>query len=113
MKRITLRYSFIIGPTILLLLTASLAFAVNGEESSRIKALIDMRIIDAKNEKPIEKGTIIIRDNIITEIGKRTKVDIPKGAKIINLEGKTVMPGLIDVHCHITFFHGDLTNVPA
>lgn len=107
MKRIILRYSFIIDPTILLLLVASLAFAVNGEESSRIKALIDMRIIDAKNEEPIEKGTIIIRDNIITEIGKRTKVDIPKGTKIINLEGKTVMPGLIDVHCHVTFFHGD------
>ena len=47
----------------------------------------------------IKRGTIIIKDGKITDVGPNVK--IPKDAKEINLRGKWVTPGLIDAHCHI------------
>lgn len=47
----------------------------------------------------IEKGNIIIKDGKISEIGK--DLVAPSDAKIIDAEGKMVLPGFIDAHCHI------------
>ena len=47
----------------------------------------------------IEKGTIIIEGNRITAIG--ATVAIPANAKRIDVTGKTIMPGIIDVHGHV------------
>ncbi len=48
----------------------------------------------------IEKATILIEDGIIKAVGK--KVEIPKDATKINLEGKWVTPGFIDAHTHLS-----------
>ena len=47
----------------------------------------------------IKRGTILIKDGKIADVGPNVK--IPKNAKVINLRGKWVTPGLIDAHCHI------------
>ncbi len=47
----------------------------------------------------IEKGTILIDDGKIVKVGKNVKV--PEGAEVIDAEGKVVMPGLVEAHCHI------------
>lgn len=105
MKRGFLKhYSFIIA-TILALFSVILAFAVNGEKPSRIIALTDVRIIDAVNEHTIEGGIILIKENIIVAVGKAGEIDIPEESEAINLKGKTVIPGLIDVHYHATLYH--------
>jgi imidazolonepropionase-like amidohydrolase len=48
---------------------------------------------------PIESGTIIIKDNKILALGKN--IDIPANAKIIDVTGKVIMPGIVDTHSHV------------
>jgi imidazolonepropionase-like amidohydrolase len=47
----------------------------------------------------IEKGTILIDEGKIVEVG--ADVTVPDGAEVIDAEGKIVMPGLVEAHCHI------------
>lgn len=54
--------------------------------------------VDAANGQLLPNDVILIQDGVISEMGKG--ITIPKGAKIINAEGKTVVPGLWDMHAH-------------
>ncbi|MDP3468131.1 MAG: amidohydrolase family protein [Daejeonella sp.] len=62
-------------------------------------AITNARIITMKGDEVIENGTIVIDQNKITAIG--TNISIPEGARVINASGKTIMPGIIDVHSHL------------
>jgi WD40 repeat protein len=64
-------------------------------------ALRDVRIITCKGDKVIEHGTIVIKDGRFIAVGPMASVVIPKEAKLFDLPGTTVMPGLIDVHGHM------------
>ncbi len=64
-------------------------------------AFTNVRIITMKEDQVIENGTIIIDKNKIAAIGKSSEVQIPADAKIYDLTGKTMMPGIIDVHAHL------------
>jgi Tol biopolymer transport system component len=64
-------------------------------------ALKNIRIITMEGSQVIENGTIVIRDGRILAIGPAAVVVIPAGAKVLDLRGKTVMPGLIDLHLHM------------
>ncbi len=96
---------FLLIASFLFLSLGLFSAASRKENISRIVALTNVRIIDAKNERPLENGTILIKGNTIEAVGKVGKIDIPKNAEIINLKGKTVMPGLIDLHYHTTLYH--------
>jgi imidazolonepropionase-like amidohydrolase len=48
----------------------------------------------------IPDGVVHVRGNRIVEVGERGKITIPTGAKVIDVTGKTLMPGLIDIHAH-------------
>ncbi|RKD32348.1 amidohydrolase [Thermohalobacter berrensis] len=50
----------------------------------------------------IEKGSILVEDGKIKEVG--TDVVAPLDAEVIDAEGKVVMPGFIDAHCHLGLF---------
>ncbi len=50
---------------------------------------------------PIDKGTLVIRKNKIIAIGPESDTPIPQGAEVIDLTGKTIIPGLVDTHSHI------------
>ena len=49
----------------------------------------------------IEDGTIVIEGDRITMVGQTGAVTVPAGARHIDMSGKTIMPGLIDVHGHV------------
>ncbi|MGM0546287.1 MAG: amidohydrolase family protein [Bacteroidota bacterium] len=72
-------------------------------------ALTNAHIITMNDGEVIENGTVVIRENRIEEIGTENDVKIPSGAKEIDVEGKTVMPGLVDVHAHIGNFREGLS----
>ncbi|MCH2044379.1 MAG: amidohydrolase family protein [Saprospiraceae bacterium] len=68
-------------------------------------AFKNARIITMEGDEVINKGTILINGNKIEAIGK--KVSIPSDAKVYDVNGKTIMPGIVDVHAHIGGFrHG-------
>ncbi len=65
-------------------------------------ALTNARIITMKGEEVIEKGTVIIGDGRFIDVGESSKLKIPKTAKVIDLKGETIMPGIIDIHDHVS-----------
>lgn len=65
-------------------------------------ALTNARIITMKGDEVIENGTIVVDGNKISAIG--TNVSIPDNAKVIDASGKTIMPGIVDVHAHLGNF---------
>jgi imidazolonepropionase-like amidohydrolase/Tol biopolymer transport system component len=79
--------------------------------SDKPKGLIaykNARIITMKGDEVIENGTVLVHDNRIESIGTATTVTIPEGTKIIDCKGKTIMPGIVDVHAHLgTFRYGN------
>jgi len=74
--------------------------------SGRI-AFTNARIITMDGDKVIESGTIVINQDKIEAIG--ASVNIPSDAKVYDVQGKTIMPGLVDSHAHIGAFRYGLT----
>lgn len=64
-------------------------------------AFKNARIITMKGDEVIENGVIIVTQNKITAIGKASDITIPDDAKVYDLTGKTIMPGIVDVHGHL------------
>ena len=63
-------------------------------------ALRNARLITMKGDEVIARGDVVITGNRITAIGPSGKVKIPAGATVRDLRGKTIMPGLVDIHAH-------------
>jgi Tol biopolymer transport system component len=59
------------------------------------------RIITMKGDEVIASGDVLVTDNKIAAIGRRGSLKAPAGARTINVAGKTIMPGLVDVHSHM------------
>ena len=58
------------------------------------------RAITMKGKEIIENADIVIRNNRIVAVGARGSVPIPAGAKEIDVTGKTIVPGFVDLHYH-------------
>jgi len=65
-------------------------------------AFTNARLITMKGDEVIEGGTIVVDGNRIVAVGKN--VSVPKDAKVVDAAGKTIMPGLVDVHAHLGTF---------
>ena len=59
------------------------------------------RIITMKGDEVIENGDIVITNNRVAAIGASGSLTVPAGARSIDVSGKTIVPGFIDVHAHI------------
>ncbi|MGV8879129.1 MAG: amidohydrolase family protein [Sphingobacteriaceae bacterium] len=66
-----------------------------------IIAFTNARIITIKGNEVIENGTIVIEANKILAVGPSASVEIPKDAKVYDITGKTIIPGIVDVHAHL------------
>jgi imidazolonepropionase-like amidohydrolase/Tol biopolymer transport system component len=64
-------------------------------------AFTNVRIITMKDDEVIENGTIVIDQNKISAVGKASDIQIPSDAKVYDMTGKTIMPGIVDVHAHL------------
>ncbi len=63
-------------------------------------ALLGARIATMRGDEVITNGTVLVEGNRIVAIGASDQVQIPADAKRLDLRGKTIIPGLIDVHWH-------------
>ena len=73
-------------------------------------AFTNVRIITMEGDEVIENGSIVINQNRIEAIGKSAEVNIPSNAKVYDLAGKTIMPGMVDAHAHVGGFRYGLTT---
>ena len=82
-------------------------------------AIINANVLTMNPHQPVAQA-VAIRKNIIIKVGTNQEVNkfVSKGTKIISLDGKTVVPGLIDTHIHVADFGRcllwlDLTNIES
>jgi imidazolonepropionase-like amidohydrolase len=75
------------------------------EPAPRIVAVRAGRLIDGQGGPPIRDAVILIQGDRVTAVGPG--LQIPAGAEVIDLSQKTVLPGLIDCHTHLTQQSGD------
>jgi imidazolonepropionase-like amidohydrolase len=75
---------------------------------SRPIAVVGATLIDGTGRAAIADSVVVIRDGRFQEVGERGKVPIPQGAEIVDAKGKSVLPGLIDGHCHYRDWMGEI-----
>jgi imidazolonepropionase-like amidohydrolase len=64
-------------------------------------ALRAARVIDGTGAAPIANGVVVVTDDKIVAVGKQGSVNVPAGARLIDLGDATILPGFIDAHTHI------------
>ena len=90
--------------------SSSINLTVKSDVPEGIIAFTNARLIIMNGNKVIEEGTIIINQNKIDTIGTSEKIAIPEGAKVYDMKGKTIMPGIVDVHAHVGAFRNGLST---
>ena len=75
-------------------------FAEPSDTPSGVIAITGARIVTMKGDEVIADGTIVIDGNRIAAVGPTAGILVPAGAKTIDVHGKTIIPGLVDVHWH-------------
>src|SRR5438067_7505163 len=68
-----------------------------------VVALTHARIIDGTGAAPREDQTLIIRDGNILALGAARSIKVPEGARVMDLTGKSVIPGLVMMHEHLYY----------
>src|SRR6202167_6326557 len=81
---------------------AALAVISKGISGSRAEkiALVGGTLIDGTGRDPLPDSVIIIEKGRIVEAGPKSRVKIPSGAQKVDARGKTILPGLWDMHAH-------------
>jgi imidazolonepropionase-like amidohydrolase len=86
-----------------LLAFSGLATALSNGQAAQPPAIVldNVRIVDGTGSPPIEQGRLVIHDGRIVRVGRAASTSVPADAEMIDLAGRTVLPGLIDLHFHI------------
>jgi len=71
--------------------------------SEPVVALTNVTVIDGTGSAPRTGQTVLIRDGKIAEVGAAGSVQIPAGARTMDLTGQTVIPGLVGMHDHLFY----------
>jgi imidazolonepropionase-like amidohydrolase len=68
-----------------------------------IVTLTHARVIDGTGAPPREDQTLVIRDGRIAQLGDAASTQVPAGALVLDLTGKSVIPGLVMMHEHLYY----------
>ncbi|HXL09054.1 MAG TPA: amidohydrolase family protein [Candidatus Bathyarchaeia archaeon] len=71
-------------------------------------AIVGGTLIDGTGRAAIVDSAIVMQEGRFTAVGKRGEVSLPQGAEVIDAKGKTILPGLIDGHCHLRDWMGEV-----
>ncbi|MGH7506961.1 MAG: amidohydrolase family protein, partial [Longimicrobiales bacterium] len=66
-----------------------------------VAVLRGARVITMNGDEVIENADIVVRDNRIAAVGRRGQVQVPDDARVIDVAGKTILPGFVDTHAHM------------
>ncbi len=99
---------FQIGIRTIIISAAALISGCTLGAQSRSLVIQGATLIDGTGRAALADSVIVIRDGKFQAVGKRGEVSIPQGAEVIDAKGKTVLPGLIDGHCHYRDWMGEI-----
>jgi len=78
----------------------NIGFKADAYKPEGIVAFTGGQVITMNGDTVIQDGVVIVENNLIKAVGSKAEVQIPSGAKVIDITGKTIMPGLFDAHAH-------------
>lgn len=78
---------------------AEISKGIPGSRASTL-AIVGAMLIDGTGATPVQDATIVIRNGRILATGARSSVKIPRGAQVLDARGKSILPGLWDIHAH-------------
>jgi Tol biopolymer transport system component len=71
------------------------------DQPTGVALLKGARIITMKDDEVIENGDVLIENNRIKGVGASGSLSVPANAKVIDMTGKTIVPGFVDTHAHM------------
>jgi imidazolonepropionase-like amidohydrolase len=69
--------------------------------ASNVTAFEGARLIVGDGTAPIENAVFVVENDRFVQVGRAGEVQVPAGAKRVDLRGKTVMPADVDTHTHM------------
>jgi imidazolonepropionase-like amidohydrolase len=78
---------------------AEISKGISGSRASTI-AIVGGTLIDGTGAAPVPDAAVVIHNGRIVAAGPRSKIKIPKRANVVDARGKTILPGLWDMHAH-------------
>jgi imidazolonepropionase-like amidohydrolase len=72
-------------------------------ESDEILALVNGTLIDGTGADPLPDAALVIQEGRVIAVGPRAEINVPDDAKIIDVQGSTILPGFINAHVHLGF----------
>jgi imidazolonepropionase-like amidohydrolase len=64
-------------------------------------AYVHARVLDVEKGKWLEDHTVVVEGGTIVAVGPSKRVRVPSGAEVVDLTGKVLVPGLVDMHGHV------------
>jgi imidazolonepropionase-like amidohydrolase len=91
-------------PTVgfLFVLAASIQLGSCSHSGQSTLAITHVTLIDATGSAPHPDTTVLIADHRIASVGPSKAIDIPRSARVLDATGKFLIPGLADMHVHLT-----------
>ncbi len=77
-----------------------IGFSQPADVPSAVVALTGARVVTMRGDEVIGSGTVLVRGNRIEAVGPSASVTVPAGATVVDVTGKTIIPGLVDAHWH-------------
>ncbi|MBI4472044.1 MAG: amidohydrolase family protein [Acidobacteria bacterium] len=99
MRRAIVTFVLVIG---LCLIASWSISAVAQSRGGGITVFEGARLITGDGTAPIDNAVFIVDGSRFTQVGRAGQVQIPAGARRVDLRGKTVMPAIIDTHTHMS-----------
>jgi Tol biopolymer transport system component len=59
------------------------------------------RVVTMVGDEVIDDADLVVEDDRISAVGPRGEVTVPEDARVLDMSGKTIVPGFVDVHAHI------------
>ena len=78
---------------------AEISKTISGSRAATL-AVVGGTLIDGTGAAPVTDAAVVIHNGRIVSAGPRSKVKIPKDATVVEAHGKTILPGLWDMHAH-------------
>lgn len=89
--------------------TADLSMPVEADIPESTLALTNARIITMNDQREvIEEGTILVRGNRIEVMGRTMDILVPEDYQVVDMTGKTITPGFVDIHAHGPYGDGEI-----
>ena len=88
---------------------AELSKNFRSDKTQGTLALVGGTLIDGTGAPPLKDSAVVIQNGKILSAGPRGKVALPKDAQVLDVTGKTVIPGLWDMHAHFELWSGGLS----